>query len=251
VTADDTAAADVPDLSTLPPPNPADRVVRLPAAAAIVVSVVLLAVIAVGAIVSITEDRPLTGPPVDPPPPPGLAKIAYDPATRKVSFEEMHFIAPAAPFACDPGAREVSGVFTSVFSCHAVVHRNYDKKNSDWTAEVTMGRLDDRRQIGGNLASFAWSMAEVVAQSYPTKVTVKNQKTQRLVRIAPDDKAVLLSAELQVSVPNLPTTHDRLALAVFELQSGQHVVWFSLLPNDSPKDVVKARTDAAGTVTVR
>ena len=125
------------DLDALTPPNPADRVVRLPAAAAIVVTVVLLTVIGVGAIVSITADRPLTGPAVDPPPPTQApAEIPYDPTTRNVSFEELMFIAPAAPFTCDRMPHEVRGTFTSAFTCQALVHRNYDKTNSSWTASV-------------------------------------------------------------------------------------------------------------------
>ena len=241
------------DLDALPPPNPADRVVRLPAAAAIVVTVVLLTVIAVGAIVSITADRPLTGPAVDPPPPTQPpAKIAYDPATRNVSFEEMTFIAPAAPFSCDPEPREVPGTFTSAFTCQALVHRNYDKKNNSWTASVALVRLDDRLRASGNLTSIASeTLGAIAGQNYPTKVTVRKLKSNKLVRIAPDGKAVHLSAELHVSVPNLPTRYDRLVLAVFELESGQHVAWYSLQPNDSPKDVGKARQNSAKTVTAR
>jgi hypothetical protein len=249
----DPVPADPLDLAALPPPDPADRVVRLPAAVAIVVAVVLLTVIAVGAIVSITADRPLTGPAVNPPPPTQVpAEIAYDPATRKVSFEEMQFIAPAAPFSCDPKARQVPNAFASAFTCTALVHRNYDKKNSNWSAVVSLGHLDDRLRAGGDLTSIARStFGAIVGRNYPAKVTIKKAKSNPLVGVAPDGKAVLVSAELHVSVRNLPTRYDRLALAVVELKSGEHVAWYSLQPDDSPKDVVRARLNSSRTVTAR
>jgi hypothetical protein len=62
---------------------------------------------------------------------------------------------------------------------------------------------------------------------------------------------VLVRAELHVSVPDLPSKYDRLVLAVFELKSGEHMAWYSLTPNDSPKDVAKARQESSSTVTAR
>jgi Protein of unknown function (DUF2510) len=245
--------ADSVDLAALPPPNPADRVVRLPAASAIVAAVVLLTLIAAGAIVSLTADRPLTGPPVDPPPPTSLtAEIAYDPATRKVSFQEMQFTAPAAPFSCRSSPREVPGIFTSWLACSAVVHRNYDRKGGDWVSAVGMGLPDDRLRTSGDLKSIAaQTFRTLLAQSYSTKVTVKKQKTEQLADVAPDGKALLVSAEAHLSVPNLPTKYDRVVLVVAELESGQHVAWYGLRANDSPKDVVQELQDSASTLTAR
>jgi len=201
--------------------------------------------------VSLTADRPLTGPPVEPPPPtPARTKITYDSVTRRVSFEEMQFVAPSAPFTCDPKPGEVPGIFASAFTCNALVHGNYDKKNSDWVTEISMGNLEDRLQESGDLANIASkTFAAILTQSYTTtKATVKKRKIQHLTRVAPDGRAVLLSAEVHVSKPGLATKYDRAILALFQLESGQHVAWYALRANDSPKDVVQALEDSADTV---
>ena len=240
------------DLAELPPPEPADRVVRLPIAAAIVVAVVLLTVIAVGAIVSLSADRPPTGPPVDPPPrKQAPSRMAYEPGTRKASFEEMQFIAPSSPFVCNTEPQKVSGTYTWEFGCTAVVHRNYDKKNGSWITAVGMGTLDDRLQASGDLATIASeTFGALLPPNYGgVKATVKKRKIQNLTGVAPAGRAVLLSANVHVSKPGLATKYDRVLLVVVKLQSGQHVAWYAMRANDSPKDVVKALEDSADTVT--
>ena len=242
------------DLAALPPPNPADRVVKLPAAVAIVATVVLLTLIAVGAIVSLTADRPLTGPPVAPPgPTQAPPTIAYDPATRKVSFEEMRFIAPGQPFTCDPEPGKLLGIFTSVFSCSARVHGNYDKKGANWVTVVAMGQLDDKLETGGDLPTIASrTFTELLTPAYGmVKATVKKQKIQWLKGIAPDGHAVLLSADVHVSTPGLATQYDRVVLVVVKLQSGQHLAWYAMRANDSKADVRKALQASADTLTAR
>jgi hypothetical protein len=240
------------DLADLPPPDPADRVVRLPAAAAIVVAVLLLTVVAVGAIVSLTADRPLTGPPVDPPPPTQApSTMSYDPGTRKVSFEEMQFIAPSSPFVCAEPRKE-SGTFTWEFGCTADVHRNY-QKNASWVTAEGMGSLDDRLQASGDLATIASrTFAALLAPNYSSvKASVKKRKIQRLTGVAPEGRAVLLSANVHFSKPGLATKYDRVVLVVVKLQSGQHMAWYAMRANDSPKDVAKALEDSTKTVTAR
>ena len=250
----DPVPAEDADLAVLPPPDPADRVVRLPIAAAIVVAVVLLTVVAVGAIVSLTAARPLTGPPVDPPPPTQApSRMSYDPGTRKVSFEEMQFIAPSAPFVCNTDPQKVSGTFTWEFGCTADVHRNYDKKNNNWVTAVGMGSLDDRLQASDDLATIAsQTFAALLPPNHSSvKATVKKRKIQRLTGVAPDGRAVLLSANVHFSKPGLATKYDRVVLVVVKLQSGQHAAWYAMRANDSPKDVAKSLEDSTNTVTAR
>jgi hypothetical protein len=116
-----------------------------------------------------------------------------------------------------------------------------------------MGHLEDRLQSSGDLSiTTGQAFAAILRQNYrTTKATVKKRETQRLTRIAPDGKALLASAEMHVSQPGLPTTYDRVIVAVFQLKSGQHVVWYALRANDSPKDVVQALEGSADTVTAR
>jgi hypothetical protein len=133
------------------------------------------------------------------------------------------------------------------------VHRNYDKKNSNWVSAVSMGHLDDRLQASGDLANVAsQTFAEILFQNYAkTKATVKNRKSEKLTGVAPDGKGLLLSAEMHLSMPGLPTAYDRVVLALVELKSGQHVAWYALRADDSPKDVANALEDSADTVTAR
>jgi hypothetical protein len=243
---------DAPDLAALPPPNPADRVVRLPAAAAIIAAVVLLSLIVVGAIVSFTADRPLTGPPIAPPPRQAISKTGYDPVSRKVSLEEMQFTAPNAPFSCDPQPQD-RAASPSALTCTAVVHRNYDKKKHNWAAVVSMGPVQQRLTQSGDLGIIAsQAFRAILNWDYvSTKVTVKKRQLQRLTGVAPDGKAVLLSADVHVSEPGLRTKYDRLVLVVVELQSGRYAAWYAGRPNDSPNDVRKALEASASTVTAR
>jgi hypothetical protein len=245
---------EAPDPAAFPPPNPADRLVSLSTAAALVAGVVILLIIAVGAIVSLTADRPLSGPPVDPPPRTRTPlKVSYDSATRKVSFEEMQFVAPGRPFFCDLGPREVPGTFSSAFGCTAPVHRNFDNKDHDWVAAVTMGHLDDRLRQTGDLPKAASRMfAALLPADYGTaRYTVKQQKIQNLTGVAPPGKGVLLSAQVHLSEPGLPTKYDHVVLVVVELQSGEQVAWYAARPNDSPKDVTGALQSSADSLTAR
>jgi Protein of unknown function (DUF2510) len=250
----ETMATEAPDLAAFAPPNPADRVVPLSTAAALVAGVVLLLIIAVGGIVSLTADRPLSGPPVNPPPRTRTPlKVSYDSATRKVSFEEMQFVAPGRPFFCGLGPREVPGTFTSAFGCAAPVHRNYDKLGNDWVAAVTMGHLDDRLRQSGDLPKAASrTFAALLPADYGmTKYTVKQQRIQNLTGVAPPGKGVLLSAQVHLAEPGLATKYDHVVLVVVELQSGEQLAWYAARPNDSPKDVTEALQSSANTLTAR
>jgi hypothetical protein len=236
------------------PRAPGDRAVRLPTAAAIVAGALLLMVVAVGATVSFTADRPLTGPPAAPPPPtPFSAKIGYDPVSRKVSFEEMQFVAPGRPFTCDTKPAEVAGIFTSAFGCFAVVHRNYDKSGSNWATAVAMGALDEPLQAGGDVGTIASrTFNKLLPPNYGTTTyRVQKRKIQPLTDIAPAGRAVQLSAEVHVSKAGLASTYDRVVLIVVRLESGRHVAWYALRANDSPRDVVAAFEASAGTITAR
>ena len=69
--------------------------------------------------------------------------------------------------------------------------------------------------------------------------------------MAPDGKARIVTAELHVPYRDLPSAYDRMSVAVFELESGEHVAWWSLEPEDSPRAVADALDESAATVTAR
>ena len=193
---DDATAYAPPD-----PADPADRVVGLPAAAAIVIGGVLLAIIAVGAIISLTADRPLTGPAVAPPPPTEAPlSVLFDPASRAASADELRVVLPASPFTCDVRARDVPDLFTSAISCSALVHADYDDKN-DWTANTGVGVLDEQVRTAKDLREMAARTGSgLLRRNYTVEdVTIKKAKNAPFPDVAPDGKARRVTAELHVS----------------------------------------------------
>ena len=241
-------------LAEYAPPNPSDRVVGLPAAAAVIIGGVLLAIIAVGAIISLTTDRPLTGPAVAPPTPTETqATVTYDQATRRLSIEELQVTMPGRPFTCDIEPRTEAGVFSSTFSCTGWVHSNYNDKHDDWVAVIGLGVLEERLQTGQDLDAIAKAtLAALAASSYDMeKVTISKQRTEPLTAVAPAGKAVLARADMHIADKDLPTTYDRMVVVVFELESGQHAVYYVIRPNDSKDDISDALRQSADTVTAR
>ena len=242
------------ELAAYAPPDPADRVVGLPAAAAIIVGGVLLAIIAVGAIISLTAVRPLTGPAVDPPAPTEAPlTVTFDSAARRLSAQELRVTMPDKPFSCDLEPRTQPDVFTSTFACTAWVHFDYNAKHEDWVAVTGLGVLEERLRTGQDLKEIAEATFTALAvQSYdPDSTTIKKQRTERLTGVAPDGKAVLVSAEMHVADTDLPTKYDRVLVAVFELESGQHAAYYAIRPNDSKKNVADALRRSAATVSAR
>lgn len=235
------------------PPDPADRVVRLPAAAAILVGAVLLALIAVGAIITLTADRPLTGPAAAPPPrsEPPLA-ITYDAATRAASVEELRVVLPAEPFTCDGRSRQLPSVFDAAVTCLATVHPDYDDQR-DWSASAGLGLLPEQPRTETELRERLATSAEAVLRNYYNldDVTLKKAKNRPFPDVAPPGRARVVTAELHVSYQGLPTEFDAIRIAIFHLASGRYAVWWGLLPDDSPAPVRRALDAAAGSITAR
>lgn len=236
------------------PPDPADRVVGIPAAAAILVGGILLAIVAVGAIVSLTADRPLTGPAVAPPPPTEAPlTLTFDSASRSAAADELRAVLPGRPFFCDVGTREMPALFTSALSCNSVVHPDYDDKGSAWAANTGVGVLDDQvRSVKGLREMAARTASGLITRNYTVDdVTIKKVENVPYDDVAPEGKARRVTAELHVSYPDLPSAYDRMTVIVFELESGDHVAWWALEPEDSPKAVTEALEASAATVTAR
>ena len=199
-------------------------------------------------------DRPLTGPAVAPPEPTETPlAVVYDQVTRRLSVQELQATMPDKPFSCDLEPRTVPGAFTSAFECTAWVHFDFNAKHDDWVATTGLGDLEEQLRTGRDLDAIAdATFSALAAQSYDLDdVTVKKKQTERLTGVAPDGKAVLVSAEMHVSNKDLPTKYDRMLVAVFELESGRHAAYFAIRPNDSKTDVVEAMHISAATVTAR
>jgi len=61
----------------------------------------------------------------------------------------------------------------------------------------------------------------------------------------------VVTAELQVSYPGLPTDYDAMRVTIVRLAGGRHVVWWGLVPDDSPEAVRSAVAASAESLTAR
>lgn len=239
-----------PSAETSVPSGPQRPTVALPVAIALVVGVLVLAIVAIGAVVAYSADRLPSGPAVDPPAARPSGVIAYDLQTRRATVQEMHFDAPGEPFTChDPTVQ--AGVFRSLFVCDADVHPDYDGAGTDWAATVAMGVLDDALVVAGDRGRSADRVFEALRSTYPTDATVEKRKLQKLTGISPEDKAVLLSLELHYRVDGVASRYDKIVIAVVELADGDHVTWFAAKPNDAAEQVGVLMDKSASSVTAR
>ena len=160
---------------------------------------------------------------------------------------------PASPFTCDPRPRDVPSLFTSMISCNAVVHPDYNDDKNDWTANTGVGVLDEQVRSAKDLRDMAARTGSgLLSRNYTVEdVTIKKVKNVPFPDVAPDGKGRRLTVELHISYPDLPTEYDRMTVAVFELESGEHVAWWALEPDDSPQAVTEALEASAATLTAR
>jgi hypothetical protein len=222
--------------------------------AGVVLAAALLAVIAGGTVVSLTEDRMPTGPAVAPADAaPAPAVIDYDPQSGRVSAEEMSYTVPGRPYRCDAAAEERPPTSRSVHSCLAFVHENYDATGLDWVSTSNVGVLDDRVVTPGDVERTADATFESIVSSHydeATKITVRKRQEQPLDLGAPG-RSRLISADLHYSIKDLPSSHDRIVLAVTELESARYAVWYATRPNDASKSIRDALDASARTITAR
>ena len=236
-------------------PGPVEPAVRAPLAVAILIGAVLLAFVAVGAVVALSTERLPSGPPVAPPavvPPIPKTPVTVDAGTRKASAQEFRAVLPGAPFICDP-PKELAGLFGSAVGCSAVVHRDYNDTGDDWYSSQVFGILDQNLVEPGDPAATADELVRGIATAYYAneRVTVKKRSLKRLVDIAPDGKAVLLTMQFHYSVKGLDSRYDRIVIGLFQLADGEFGTWLASNPNDAPDKLGKVLDASAATVRAR
>jgi hypothetical protein len=252
------ADAQAPDPSATVEPataaTPAEAVtsgpqVRASVAVAVVIGAVLLALVAVGAVTALTADRLRTGPAVDPVPPKPPAVVAYDAGSRAASVKELRAVLPGPPFTCQRPQTQI-GLFSSAVVCNAVVHEDYDGKGGRWYASQIFAVVDPDIVEPGDLAITADHLADGLATAYyaGVHVTVKKRELEKLVDIAPDGKAALLTLQFHYSAKGLASKYDRVVVGVFELADGDFGTWLARNPNDAPKKFRKLLDASASTV---
>ena len=233
------APVDQPDAgaAAVEPVGVADQTVKLPVAVAATLATIVLALIAVGAVVALSADRPLTGPSVDPPAGPKTPVVVYDYMTRVATVQELTFTAPGAPYSCTSYLEPQPPVFASLASCDVPVHPNYGGQGVDWASVAGLGPLSPSMVAAGDLnatadRAFDGLLGQFYARDRPT---ITRREREPVTGIAPEGKAVQINARVNVRIKGLATHYDKILLVVFELQSGSYAAWFGLAPNDMAK----------------
>jgi hypothetical protein len=217
------------------PADVADQTVKLPAAVAITLATIVLALIAVGAVVALSADRPLTGPSVDPPAGPKTPVVVYDYVSRIAKVQELTFTAPGAPYSCTSYLEPQPPVFASLASCDVPVHPN-GGQGVDWASVAGLGPLSPSMVAAGDLdatadRAFDGLLGQFYARDRPT---ITRREREPVTGIAPQGKAVQINARVNVRIKGLATHYDKILLVVFELKGGSYAAWFGLAPNDLP-----------------
>ncbi len=97
----------------------------------------------------------------------------------------------------------------------------------------------------------AAAASDVLKRNYEVDdITIEKAKN-RPSKVAPDGRARYVTAELHVSYPGLPTDYDDMRVTIVRLAGGRHVVWWGLLPDDSPEPVRSAVAASARSLSER
>lgn len=221
-------------------PRPANRAeprIPTPLAVTIIVGAVILGLVVVGAVVWLSEPRLSTGPAVAPPPPvSNTSVVEYDGRSRVAQVQEMRVEFPEPPYECESMSAAKPPLFTSLRTCNAVIHQDYNKQGDDWYANFGIAVLSPSLVVPGDLQATSdrvyQQLLDVVFANQRT--TIKKRMASP-IDIAPTGKAITVSSEVHYSVAGLSSTYDRMFIVVVELADGEHAVCYSVRPSDTPK----------------
>lgn len=234
-------------------PGPAaEPGVRLPLAVAVVVGALVLAMAAVGAVVSASAQRLPSGPAVAPPTPSTVTPVVqYAPATRTASVAELRWVLPAAPYTCvtEPAARRPA--FDQLLLCSAPVHENYEG-SADWTASTGLGVVSPSLTVPGDPKATADKLFGSLRGQFFTgeRTEVRELVAQRFEGAEPG-RATAVSGEVHYDVAGLSSSHDRLVVLVVELADGGYGAWFSSRPDDTPASTLTVLDTSIASLTAR
>jgi hypothetical protein len=222
-----------------------DQRVPTPLAVAIIVGAVILGLVVVGAVVWLSEPRLSTGPAVAPPPRTSSAsEVSYDARTRVANVQELRVELPRPPYECTSGAEAAPPTFTSLRTCDAPIHMNYNKQGDDWYASLGMAVVSPSLVVPGDLQATGDQVyAKMRAAFFGGHETTLRKRSSGPLDIAPPGKALSISSEVHYSVPGVSSSYDRMLLVVVELADGEYAICYSVRPNDTPKatlDVLNA-----------
>lgn len=240
-----------PPAEPLPAPEESDGLVRMPLAVALVVGTLLLAVVAVGAVASATTRGLPSGPAVPPPTRSAGSQVTYNPGSRAASVQDLKVTLPGAPYVCENGPGPALPSFDSVVVCNAPVHENYDG-DADWSATTGVGVLPASLVVRGDAkATGDRAFASLRGQFFRDTTTTVTKRVAQPTDLAPAGRSVVVSGQVNYTVPGVPSRYDRLLLVVVALSDDRYGIVFSSRPDDTSKAVLTALDASLATVTTK
>ena len=208
-----------------------------------VVAVLLVAIVAVGAVVTAsTRDLP-EGPAAAPALPP-TATVSYDLDTRRARVGEVSVTMPAAPYECQSG-QALTPTFSDAAVCNALVFADY-QGTEDWFAGLGFGLVSQDLQAGDDVKATTRNVFDSLQKQFyaDEATTAKNFLYQELTDV-PTTQAVALAGELHYDIEGLESTYDKVLIIVVKLDAGGYVAWFSARPDGAPQATVDVLNDVA------
>ncbi|MDN5762110.1 MAG: hypothetical protein L0H41_07330, partial [Microlunatus sp.] len=179
---------------------------------------------------------------------PMAAEVTFDPATRRASFEQTSVLMPASPYTCPGKPESALPSLSSAMFCAAPVHAVYDGSN-DWVATAGFGSVPDELAKATPAETAAALFESLRGQAYADHDTTVANRGSETVQLAGRPAAVQLG-DLRYRVPGVPSSYDRLFVAVLPLPTGGYVAYLSGRPNDAPASTLDALNESINSLRI-
>ena len=242
-------------LATAPAPArraAAEPTVGLPVAVAVVVGTLLVAVVGLGAVARVSEDRLPSGPALAPPAAAAAAPLTFDPATRAASVGELQVMLPGPPYTCSSRPEPFTPAFASVLLCSTAVHEDIDGRGGDWSATAGAGILATDVVVAGDVQQTADQVFAAVRSRFfaQQQTTVTNLGTQP-TGLTAAARSTIVTGEVRYRVPGVPSRYDRVVVVVVALADGRYAAVVSARPEKTPTATLDVLDASLASIRVR
>lgn len=225
-----------------------ERRVSTPLAVLATVAVVVLALLAVGATVTLTGREYVRGAAAAPPSAPVRSSVVFDKAANTVVVDELSMALPGQPWGCDSSPREISPYFSQAMACSVPVHEKYDGKKTTY-ANAVVGLLSPAL-VGDDPAGTATkAFGQIRTGLFNSSTTVSDYESAT-APYGSGDRAIEVTARVNYTVAKLPSRYDDVRLVVVRLDSGSYAAVLFNQADDLPAATRKAVEQALATLTV-
>ncbi len=221
----------------------------MPLAVTLIIGVVVAALVGVGTTVALTGDRIRTGPAAAPPSPTPVPAVTYRPATRMISVDELRMVLPGSPYNCLDAPLGLAP-FASAVSCDVLVHRDY-AANQDWYATAGLGLLPESLVVAGKPKQTGERLFLSLRKRFFAGQVTKLQKFTATPTDVSGRQALVLTGEVRYTIKGLPSSYDRMLVALVELRSGRYAAFYSVRPDDAPETALAALDASLDTLSAR